>query len=271
MGDPKARSPGSDLLEVEGARTLDAWTRLIAGSPAGWRPSQTTRSIQQCSHAIAKVNHLQKKKKDSARRTEQTEESENCTGSEDLVTTCIETNYTNKDIGLTLDRRRFFEEFAELKSFPAATFLDATSGGSQRWGAFREFLRERYLSLVHERMETAFFGLADQRAAVMATAGDGGASSPRTAWFGEFAEMARRVWLLHCLFCAFDGAASVFQARPGSRFSEVYMESVSGDDDEATSPAAGHLAVGFTVVPGFKVGQTVLQCRVYLSRPDRRP
>ncbi|TVU16993.1 hypothetical protein EJB05_32999, partial [Eragrostis curvula] len=189
--------------------------------------------------------------------------------------------FQRKDFGLSSlrnrgshDRRRFFEEFAELKSLPAATFLDASGsgGGSQRWGAFREFLRERYLSLVHERMETAFFGRADQRAAVTA-AGDGGeaASFPRTAWFGEFAEMARRVWLLHCLFCAFDGAASVFQARPGSRFSEVYMESVSGDDDEATSPAAGHLAVGFTVVPGFKVGQTVIQCRVYLSRPHRRP
>ncbi|TVU17026.1 hypothetical protein EJB05_33033, partial [Eragrostis curvula] len=191
--------------------------------------------------------------------------------------------FQRKDFGLSsqpnrrsLDRRRFFEEFAELKSLPSAAFLDASAGGSQRWGAFREFLRERYLSLVHERMETAFFGRADQRAAVMAAAaGDGGeaaSSFPRTAWFGEFAEMARRVWLLHCLFCAFDGAASVFQARPGSRFSEVYMESVGDDDHDfscgaTTSPAA----VGFTVAPGFKVGQTVLQCRVYLSRPDRRP
>ncbi|PUZ63563.1 hypothetical protein GQ55_3G077700 [Panicum hallii var. hallii] len=173
--------------------------------------------------------------------------------------------FHRKDLGLSslhargsLDRRRFFDEFAALKSAPAAEFLDpAGGGGSARWGALREFLRDRYLSVVHERMEAAFFG---GRGAVR-----GGDAFPRTAWFAEFAEMARRVWLLHCLFWSFDGAASVFQARPGERFSEVFMESVSDADGGGTAP------VGFTVVPGFKVGRTVIQCRVYLSRSEQRP
>ena len=109
-------------------------------------------------------------------------------------------------------------------------------------------------------MEAAFFGAGQQRA----------------AWLAEFAEMARRVWLLHCLFWAFDGGASVFQARPGERFSEVFMESVSDADGGGSGAApavaaGGQLAVGFTVVPGFKVGRTVIQCRVYLSRSERRP
>jgi hypothetical protein len=178
--------------------------------------------------------------------------------------------FHRKDLGLSSlhgrgsshDRRRFFEEFAEAKSAAAAELLvqdDDASGDARRWGALREFLRDRYASVVHERMEAAFFGRS-------------GEAVPRAAWLGEFAEMARRVWLLHCLFWAFDGAASVFQARPGDRFSEVFMESVSDADGGGTTPAPAHVAVGFTVVPGFKLGRTVIQCRVYLSHPpEHRP
>ncbi|CAN6335994.1 unnamed protein product [Urochloa humidicola] len=186
--------------------------------------------------------------------------------------------FHRKDFGMSAlhgrgghDRRRFFEEFAAVKSAPAAEFLD--SAGDERWGALREFLRDRYLSVVHERMEAAFFGgRAEQRAAVRGAGagGGGGGAFPRSAWFAEFAEMARRVWLLHCLFWSFDGAASVFQARPGERFSEVFMESAT-DDADGGGGGQGKLAVGFTVVPGFKVGRTVIQCRVYLCRSDQRP
>ncbi|CAL4910827.1 unnamed protein product [Urochloa decumbens] len=193
--------------------------------------------------------------------------------------------FHRKDFGMSAlhgrgghDRRRFFDEFAAVKSAPAAELLGVEGeGGDSRWGALREFLRDRYLSVVHERMEAAFFGgRAEQRAAVR---GGGGGAFPRTAWFAEFAEMVRRVWLLHCLFWSFDGAVSVFQARPGERFSEVFMESASDDADgrgggAALAPALGgqgKLAVGFTVVPGFKVGRTVIQCRVYLSRSGQRP
>jgi hypothetical protein len=127
-------------------------------------------------------------------------------------------------------------------------------------------------------MEAAFFGSTAQRGA----AASAGAALPGTPWFAEFAEMARRVWLLHCLFLAFDdgGASTIFQVAAGARFSEVYMESVGdgdgdGDDGGAgtavAAAAAGDRVVGFTVVPGFKVGRTVMQCRVYLSRPARQP
>ncbi|CAL4952226.1 unnamed protein product [Urochloa decumbens] len=165
------------------------------------------------------------------------------------------------------DRRRFFEEFMELMGEPASAFLDVRN---PRWGGFGKFLRAKYLSLVHARMETAFFGRLEQRGIVSA-----GPGFPESSWFAEFAEMARRVWLLHCLFFAFDGGAeedgaSIFQVRTGARFSEVYMESVS--DGRADDPAAPEdRVVGFTVLPGFRVGRTLIQCRVYLSRPVRRP
>ncbi|KAJ0882195.1 putative protein gravitropic in the light 1 [Helianthus annuus] len=78
--------------------------------------------------------------------------------------------------------------------------------------------------------------------------------------FSAFADVARRVWLLHCLANAFDSnVPSVFQVREGSRFTEVFMESVNDEAGNA-SPE-----VGFTVVPGFKVGGTVIQCQVYLT------
>ncbi|CAO2161475.1 unnamed protein product [Urochloa humidicola] len=168
------------------------------------------------------------------------------------------------------DRRRFFEEFTELKGEPASAFLDVRN---PRWGGFGKFLRAKYLSLVHARMETAFFGRLEQRGIVSA-----GPGFPESSWFAEFAEMARRVWLLHCLFYAFDGGAeedgaSIFQVRTGARFSEVYMESVSDGraDDPAAAAAAEDRVVGFTVLPGFRVDRTLIQCRVYLSRPVRRP
>ncbi|XP_047059486.1 uncharacterized protein LOC124666181 [Lolium rigidum] len=170
------------------------------------------------------------------------------------------------------ERRRFFDEFTDLKAAPAGVFLDPRGA---RWGGFGKFLRAKYLSLVHARMETAFFGRQEQRGIVSA-----GPGFPESAWFAEFAEMARRVWLLHCLFFAFDGGdgedgASIFQVRAGARFAEVYMESVNdgrATDDAAFSTAAAEdRTVGFTVVPGFRVGRTVIQCRVYLSRPGRRP
>jgi len=167
------------------------------------------------------------------------------------------------------DRRRFFEEFTELKAEPASAFLDVRN---PRWGGFGKFLRAKYLSLVHARMETAFFGRLEQRGIVSA-----GPGFPESSWFAEFAEMARRVWLLHCLFFAFDGGAeedgaSIFQVRTGARFSQVYMESVSdGRADDSAAAAAEERVVGFTVLPGFRVGRTLIQCRVYLSRPARRP
>lgn len=167
------------------------------------------------------------------------------------------------------ERRRFFEEFTELKAAPASVFLDVRN---TRWSGFGKFLRAKYLSLVHARMETAFFGRQEQRGIVSA-----GPGFPESSWFAEFAEMARRVWLLHCLFYAFDGGdeedgASIFQVRTGARFAEVYMESVNdGRTEDAFCTAAEDRTVGFTVVPGFRVGRTVIQCRVYLARPGRRP
>ncbi|XP_008794158.2 protein GRAVITROPIC IN THE LIGHT 1 [Phoenix dactylifera] len=158
----------------------------------------------------------------------------------------------------TWDRRRFFDEFTELKF---VKIKQAFEGGTQK-SALGKFIRAKYLALVHPKMEASFVGSLEQRALVSS-----GQGFPVSAFFSGFAEMARRVWLLHCLFFSFGpGEGSIFQARQGCRFSEVYMESVAEEEDD-DDDAAGLRppTVGFTVVPGFRVGKTLIQCKVSIA------
>ena len=86
-----------------------------------------------------------------------------------------------------------------------------------------------------------------------------------TTFFTLFAEMAKLVWLLHCLGFAFEPEVSIFQISKGCRFSEVYMESVAEEaflSSDITLESEPQVA--FTVVPGFRIGKTVIRCHVYL-------
>lgn len=148
-------------------------------------------------------------------------------------------------------RRHFFSRFMHLKSRKAMEFL--LEKPESRFG---KFCRLKYLSLVHPKMEASFFGDLSQRSLI----NSGG--SPDTPFFAAFAEMAKRVWLLHCLGFSFEQEAAIFQVRKGCWFSDVYMESAAEDLYDV---ADGRPRVGFTVVPGFRVGKTVVQCRVYVS------
>ncbi|KAH6785305.1 hypothetical protein C2S51_037760 [Perilla frutescens var. frutescens] len=148
----------------------------------------------------------------------------------------------------------FFDRFTELKSVKPADYL--------AWkpkSPFTTFCRTKYLKLVHPMMESSFFGSLDQRNAV--ASGD----IPETPFFLAFTEMAKCVWLQHCLALSFEPEISIFQVNKGSRFSEVYMESLS-DDGLLSSDANPETdpVVAFNVVPGFRIGETVLQCQVYL-------
>ncbi|URE06769.1 mitogen-activated protein kinase [Musa troglodytarum] len=150
--------------------------------------------------------------------------------------------------------RQFFDEFTQLR------YVEHIQKLSQH-SAIANFFRVKYLALVHPKMESSFFGNLDQRAIVYSDQ-----SFPNSAFFAAFAEMARRVWLLHCLFFSFgepESNRSIFQVRRGSRFSEVYMESIVEDKDVATAKCRP-ATVGFTVVPGFRVRWTLIQSKVYL-------
>ncbi|CAN1283515.1 Protein GRAVITROPIC IN THE LIGHT 1 [Linum perenne] len=113
-------------------------------------------------------------------------------------------------------------------------------------------------------MECSLFGNLNQRKAVMSGA------FPETAFFSAFAEMARRVWVLNLLALSFGEQLHIFQVRKNCRFSEVYMESVSEEAGVETSGGAD-VRVGFTVIPGFKIGKTVVQSQVYLTPAGKSP
>jgi hypothetical protein len=149
----------------------------------------------------------------------------------------------------------FFRRFTELKSAKATEYI-----AHKPKSTFAKFCRAKYLQLIHPQMETSFFGNLSKRSLVNS------GEFPDTIFFTTFAEMARRVWLLHCLAYSFDPEASIFQVRRGCRFSEVYMECVA-EDALLSSENAPDVdpSVAFTVVPGFRIGKTVIQCQVYLS------
>nr|GMD10806.1 IRK-interacting protein [Ipomoea batatas] len=151
-------------------------------------------------------------------------------------------------------RAFFFDQFKKLKSASLIHFLKQNPSSP-----FGKFLKSKYLHLVHPKMEFSFSGNLTQRKLV----NSGG--FPETEFFKAFAEMGRRVWLLHCLAFSFDQQVTTFQARKGDRFSEVYMESVT---DEVFA-GAGEFQVAFTVVPGFQVGKIVVQSQGLSTRVRR--
>ncbi|XP_076882521.1 protein GRAVITROPIC IN THE LIGHT 1-like [Bidens hawaiensis] len=145
-----------------------------------------------------------------------------------------------------------FDLFMELKYLKAREYIT--------WkptSAFAKFCWVKYLQIVHPKMELSLFGNLNQRNLVSA------GKYVETAFFEAFAEVCKRVWLLHCLgFSIEPSEVSVFRVRNGCRFSEVFMESVN---EEAFMSVEGSREVGFTVVPGFKLGTSVVQCQVYVS------
>ncbi|CAF1704541.1 protein GRAVITROPIC IN THE LIGHT 1 [Brassica napus] len=151
-------------------------------------------------------------------------------------------------------KETFFERFTELRPVKARECL--TSRPKSR---FSRFCRDKYLRLVHPKMEQAFFGDLRVRNQVSVR------EFPETSFCTAFLEMAKRVWLLHCLAFSFDVEVSIFQVAKGCRFSEVYMKSVAEECLAESEPS-----VAFTAVPGFRLGNALVQCEVYLSRSSQR-
>jgi len=126
--------------------------------------------------------------------------------------------------------------------------------------AFGRFCREKYLVAVPRSMEDSFMGNLDHRAFVER----GG--HPRTQFYQTFAKMARYVWALLTVACYLKPRAEMFFVKTGVQFQKKHMESVPA---KLTTEEA-NFSVGFTVMPGFKIGCTIIRCKVYLSMLDAR-
>ncbi|XP_010559109.1 PREDICTED: IRK-interacting protein-like [Tarenaya hassleriana] len=160
-------------------------------------------------------------------------------------------NFSVESDSSSVDAEGSFRQFLALKDMDP---LDAL--GQNPDSIFGKFCRSKYLSLIHPKMEASFFGNMDQRNYVM------GGGHPRTAFYQAFLKLAKSVLLLHRLAYSFDPAAKIFQVKKGCEFSDVYMESIVKNCvmDEEQSPR-----VGLMVMPGFWIGGSVIQSRVYLS------
>ncbi|PKI48718.1 protein GRAVITROPIC IN THE LIGHT 1 [Punica granatum] len=121
--------------------------------------------------------------------------------------------------------------------------------------AFARFCEKKYQELIHPSMESSIFRDLDGNEAVL--------SSWRslTVFYKSFVMMASSVWTLHKLGFSFDPVVEIFQVERGVEYSMVYMEDVL-----KRSVELGRVKprVGFTVVPGFKIGSTIVQSKVYL-------
>ncbi|EPS62483.1 hypothetical protein M569_12310 [Genlisea aurea] len=147
-------------------------------------------------------------------------------------------------------RKRLFSKFLRMKQRNPFDYVSGRPDSS-----FASFCRSKYLKLVHPKMEESLgFAHSKQRERVAA------GKFPETPFLTAFVEMAKGVWLLHCLGRCFDPEISIFQASRGNRMAEVFMEGLGGD--EAAFP--GDRRVGFTVSPGFTAAGTVVQCQVYI-------
>lgn len=122
--------------------------------------------------------------------------------------------------------------------------------------AFSKFCDKKYQELIHPTMESSIFSNLDRKEAIL--------NSWRSVsvFYKSFVKMASSVWMLHKLAFSFDPIVEIFQVERGAEFSMVYMEDVTR---RYTPPFKSRAKVGFTVVPGFKIGKTVIQSQVYLE------
>ncbi|KAK9103193.1 hypothetical protein Sjap_020447 [Stephania japonica] len=125
-------------------------------------------------------------------------------------------------------------------------------------GGFARFCETKYQQLIHPTMESSLFKGLDQNDVVL--------SSWRSsaAFYELFVNMASSIWMLHKLALSFDPKVEIFQVENGVDFSMVYMESIVERGGVSVSPSKTREKVGFTVIPGFNIGRTVIQCQVYL-------
>lgn len=125
---------------------------------------------------------------------------------------------------------------------------------------FAKFCRKKYLFVVHPVMEMSFFGNLDHRMFILS------GKHPRTPFYQIFARMAKWVWFLQGTATSVDPKAKIFAVSRGCKFSDVYMESVEEEDTFIPDGRQSDIKVEFMVMPGFRIGDTLVKSRVYLQK-----
>ncbi|XP_057807364.1 protein GRAVITROPIC IN THE LIGHT 1 [Salvia miltiorrhiza] len=124
---------------------------------------------------------------------------------------------------------------------------------------FSRFCGSKYEELIHPTMESSIFSNLDRKDKVLDS------WKSLSVFYESFVRAASSIWLLHKLAYSFKPVVEIFQVERGAEFSMVYMEDVLGRCSLPGKAGRPRPRVGFTVVPGFKVGRSVVQSQVYLT------
>lgn len=149
----------------------------------------------------------------------------------------------------------FMENIMKLDDPIAALTEDPQS-------SFAKFCRTKYLLVVHPNMEESFFGNLDHRNFVA------NGIHPDTPFYCAFVQMARCVWYLQGFTAFSEPKAQMFGVKEGSEFSDVYMEVPDELKDYKVLVSKGQerSKVEFMIMPGFKLGETLIRSQVYVSK-----
>ncbi|KAK6918568.1 protein of unknown function DUF641, plant [Dillenia turbinata] len=153
--------------------------------------------------------------------------------------------------GLDLGRNSSMKQLAEHLSNDCMELLSKNPKSE-----FSKFCEKKYQLLIHPTMESSIFCNLDKNELVL------NSWRSLTDFYESFVKMANSIWILHKLAFLFDPDVKIFQVERGVEFSMVYMEDVTKKSNPSCKIRS---KVGFTVVPGFRVGGTVIQSQVYLT------
>lgn len=151
---------------------------------------------------------------------------------------------------------------SDKRSFSLRQLLEHVSSNpmevlSRDWSCdFSRFCESKYQEIIHPTMESSIFSNMDRKEVVL------NSWRSLSVFYEAYVNMASSVWTLHKLAFSFDPVVEIFRVERGVDFSMVYMEDVT---KRLLLPCKSRAKVGFTVVPGFKIGRTVIQSQVYLT------
>ncbi|PKA46490.1 hypothetical protein AXF42_Ash012623 [Apostasia shenzhenica] len=150
----------------------------------------------------------------------------------------------------------FLREFVQHSSLDPLNLMNSDPDCD-----FARFCHSKYEDLVNSGLKPSLFSSSDHFKAIV------GNLEPSSPLYEMFVNTANSIWMLHKLAWAYDPVVELFQVGQGAEFSMVYMESVCRKSSQQMDYChwVPRPKIGFTVVPGFRVGKTVIQCWVYLD------
>ena len=162
-------------------------------------------------------------------------------------------NLSNGRVGNDLDLDKKKTPLKQLLEHVSSNPMELLS--RDRNCDFSRFCENKYQEIIHPTMESSIFSDIDRKEVIL------NSWRSLSVFYEAYVNMASSIWTLHKLAFSFDPVVEIFQVERGVDFSTVYMEDVTR---RLLLPCKSRAKVGFTVVPGFKIGRTVIQSQVYL-------